>query len=190
MKPSRSLVLLASAALALGCGQGSSGSRSSDAPIVPPPTAEPAPPPPEPMAGILLLGVQDGEAPFTRAEVIVRSFQVEIDGAPVALGGVPSGPLELTRSDHAWLLGEMPVPPVGSTVSVSLRFEPCATFDDGDPVTDPILADTRGAPLTFEISGDYFHTPARHAVIHLDLDASLSTWYGPPRLVPTYRVFR
>ena len=79
MKLSRSLVLLASAALALGCGQGSTGSRSSDAPVVPPPTAEPAPPPPEPTAGILLLGVQDAEAPFTRAEVIVRSFQVEID---------------------------------------------------------------------------------------------------------------
>lgn len=190
MKPSRALVLLASAALALGCGQGPSGSRT-DATNVPPTVEPPSPPPPaEPMAGILLLGVQDAEAPFTRAEVVVRSIAVELDGAPVALGRVPTGPLELTRSDHAWLLGELQVPPAGSTVRVSVRFEPCATFDDGDPATAPIVADTRGAPLTFEIPGDHFHTPARHAVIHLDLDASLSTWNGPPSLVPTYRVFR
>jgi hypothetical protein len=188
----RSGLLLAIAILA-ACGQSTRGT-SKNAGTTPTSPAAPAAPTatgtdpvlaPEAVstrAFIRMLGTDNPGYDALLADVALVT--VEVNGAPVALDYTGVQTMDLTNPDQAWRVASFAMPAPGSTVHVTVQLDDPAIWERAG---DSGELDTCGIPIEFTAPAEWFALRG-HAVIVLDLAASIAGPSGSPVLLPNLQV--
>lgn len=165
------------AVLVVACGKSSSSSAPLDTAAagdladqnVPPPIDTVAPVEPTPTeAAIRIRGVNGPTFDLVLldvARVVVRCDDEELE---VRDG---EATVDLSRSDHAFLLGRFTLPDADCRIRVGVALKPCGFISFGNSDAT-ITLDATGIPLHFSFPIEYLEA-RRHAVINLDLSKSI-----------------
>ena len=189
----RSGLLLAIAFLA-ACGQSSGGSSKNAGTTDPTSPTAPAAPTAS-GAGPILSPEGTGARAFIRMLgahnpgydsllANVAKVAVEVDGAPVALDYTGVQTMDLTNPDQAWRVASFAMPAAGSKVHVTVQLDEPAVWERAGASGE---LDTCGIPIEFTAPAEWFALRG-HAVIVLDLSASIAGPTGSPVLLPNLQV--
>ncbi len=185
----RATLLAAAAALALACGSSSRtpSVTGNDGPADPGDGGV-VQPPPRACGGqvtVRLRGVNPG--PVTAFHLGVAGASFTVDGGP-AIPGLGAQTLDLL-TDQAWRLGNVPYPEGASVVVATVTL----AGGDGTTGAGPVSFGACLAPLVVPIDLSNVDPVRCHAVIHLDLAASVVALAGAgasgTAFVPNFALF-